>query len=148
MKRAKVFFLHPNIAITPGKICLGITDLQVWNRNEIGKRKLSKNRPIEEKESYCWIRGYESANKIAHQAQNTTVISVSDREGDIYEMLNKTPSKKNKAYWIVRSSMNRKIIEDDREQRKLWDKVKYTKVIGEIKFKLPKGKIYERNLAN
>ena len=117
-EQSQGFFLHPSIAITPEKIALGIIDLQVWNREEIGNRKSSKNRPIEEKESYCWIKGYEAANEIAQQASHTKVISVSDREGDIYEMLSKTPSEQNKAYWIVRSSINRKIKEDKTLQRK------------------------------
>lgn len=147
-EQSQGFFMHPSIAITPEKVCLGVVDLQLWNRDGIGKRKLSKNKCIEEKESYCWIKGYEAANKIAQQANDTKIISISDRGGDIYEMLERTPSATNKAYWIVRSSINRKIMQDDTDQRKIWDKVKSSKVVGEIEFKLPKGKIYEREIIN
>jgi len=88
-EKSQGFLVHPSIAITPQKNCLGIVDLQFLNRKELGKRKSSKNQKIENKESYRWVKGYDAANNIAQLSPNTTIISISDREGDIYEMLAK-----------------------------------------------------------
>ena len=75
---SKGFYLHPSIAVTPDKRCLGVLDINSWVRKEIGISKENKrlNKPIEEKESYCWLNGYEVANNIAISAPNTTIVSV------------------------------------------------------------------------
>ena len=81
------FYIHPSLALTPEKLCLGVVDYKYWAREKLGSRKDYKKIPIEEKESYRWLEGYEVANKIAIDAPDTIVISIADREGDIYELL-------------------------------------------------------------
>jgi hypothetical protein len=142
-EKSRGFYLHPSLAITPEKLCLGLLDLQVWKREELGTRFKRKDKPIEEKESYRWLKGYETANRIALDAPDTMVVSVSDREGDIYEVLEKVPSEKNKAYWLIRSNINRKALNED--NLKLQDAVKKSLPIGEIEFELPAGRIYNRD---
>jgi hypothetical protein len=99
-------------------------------------------KPIEEKESYCWLKGYEEANQIALVAPDTTVVSIADRGGDIYEVLEKIPSKTNKAYWLIRSRFNRKTLTG--ADARLWEDVKSASPIGEIEFKLAVERIYNR----
>ena len=147
-ENSKGFFMHTSIAITEDKLCLGVVDKQVINREEIGIRKSSKSRAIEDKESYRWLKGYDVANKIALLAPNTSIVSIADREGDIYEMLEKIPSTENKAFWIIRSSINRRAKNEDKVKDKIWCKVKKSEIIGQIKFKLPEGKIYQRKFSD
>ena len=75
-------------------------------------------------------------------------MSIADREGDIYEMLEKIPSAENKAFWIIRSSINRRAKNEDKAKDKIWCKVKKSEIIGQIKFKLPEGKIYQRKFSD
>lgn len=143
------FYLHPSLAITPNRLCLGIIDLETWTRKELGIRHKRKNKPIEEKETYRWLKGYEAANKIALAAPNTLIVSISDREGDIYEMLEKIPSETNKAFWLIRSQMNRKTINPLEDKGlKLWEGVRASQSLGKIEFKLPSGKIYDRRITH
>ena len=67
---------------------LGLWDTLIYARDddEHGKSAECKNRPIEQKESVRWLEGYRSAGTLAAQAPGCQVISVSDREGDIYEV--------------------------------------------------------------
>ena len=51
-------------------------------------------------------------------------MSIADREGDIYEMLEKIPSAENKAFWIIRSSINRRAKNEDKVKDKIWCKVR------------------------
>ncbi|MDP2322596.1 MAG: transposase, partial [Gammaproteobacteria bacterium] len=44
------------------------------------------DRPIEEKESYRWLEAYQDAARIAEQLPGTRIISVADREGDMFEL--------------------------------------------------------------
>lgn len=140
----KGFYLHPSIAFTPERLCLGVVDMQHWIRKEIGTRNKRKRRPIEEKETYCWLKGYEAANKIALMAPDTVVVSISDREGDIYEVLEKLPSEVNKAYWLVRCQHDRATLDEKTNKFTLHlkDQVSKTDPIGNIEFIMPAGTSY------
>lgn len=66
---SKGFYLHPSIAVTPSKSCLGVIDAQFYNRESIATDKYDRRtKPIEQRESYCWLKGYDAANKIAQAA--------------------------------------------------------------------------------
>ena len=51
-------FLYPVIAITPEKVPLGTISMPLWKRPEQSVRAKHQNKPIEEKDSDCWIEGY------------------------------------------------------------------------------------------
>lgn len=141
------FYLHPSIAITTSGLCLGVVDLQHWSRDKLGIREERKQKSIEEKESYCWLKGYKAANKIALSCPDTLVISISDREGDVYEVLENIPSQTNKAPWLIRSNINRRTLESSNKAScKIHDAVKASDPLEEIEFKLSPGKIYRRTM--
>jgi Transposase DNA-binding/Transposase Tn5 dimerisation domain len=141
-EKSQGFYLHPSIAVTPSGLCLGIVDLQYWVREKLGIREERKQKSIEEKESYCWLKGYKIANEIAFSCPNTLVVSISDREGDIYEVLEHIPSDTNKAFWLIRSNINRKTLGTIPD--KIHETVKALEPLGEIEFTLSPGKVYKR----
>jgi hypothetical protein len=49
------FYLHPTLAITPQRLCLGVIDCWTWARAQGCLGNKAPNRPIEEKESYRWL---------------------------------------------------------------------------------------------
>ncbi len=117
------FYLHPSIAVTPERVCLGVVDGYMWARDQLGKRFKHKDKPIEEKESYRWVESYRVSNEIAQQCPETLIVNVSDREGDIYELLMQS-AQENNARWLVRSTQNRQLVKDkmsrDPLAEKLW----------------------------
>ena len=62
--------------------CLGLVGAQGDVRRE-GATVNRRQRPIEEKESYRWLHGVETAEQVLKEAAHIT--HVQDREGDIYE---------------------------------------------------------------
>ena len=58
-----------------------------WGRDpeDYHKNDQRKTKPIEAKESYRWLLGYRRACTVAAAVPGTQIISISDREGDIYE---------------------------------------------------------------
>jgi hypothetical protein len=138
------FYLHPSIAVTPERCCLGVVDMQSWTRPEIGKRENRKKKPIEEKETHCWLQGYRAANVIALAAPDTVVVSISDREGDIYEVLENLPSEANKAYWLIRCNHNRSILNQitQKFELRLRETVIQSSPIGQLEFEMPAGTSY------
>jgi len=78
----KGFFVHSSLAVTPDGLPLGLLAQQVWVRADPAE-PLAKDRLIEHKESYKWLRALaESSRDIAPTVR---LIQVSDQESDIYE---------------------------------------------------------------
>ena len=83
-------FAHPLLAVTPECLPLGVIGATIWCRDArefaktpAQKRRQRKARPIEKKESFRWLNGYRRACEVAEQSPGTTVVSISDSEGDI-----------------------------------------------------------------
>ncbi len=142
------FLTHLSLAMTPEQIPLGVTDKEFIVREEKDFQKSKKRKQVsfEEKESYRWYNGYVNACNISEQAENTQIISMSDREGDIYEIFAEVERRKLEklpyADWIIRSNQNRSISKqnDDNRFKKLHEEVEKTKILGEIKFNLKSTK--------
>ncbi|HSF32694.1 MAG TPA: hypothetical protein VLK82_19750 [Candidatus Tectomicrobia bacterium] len=59
--------------------------MKVWQRPEQPVAQQRKSKPIEEKESYRWLEGYQSACEVKQACPATLVVNMADREGDIQE---------------------------------------------------------------
>jgi hypothetical protein len=108
----KGMLLHSTLAITPQRVCLGVIDGKFLRAgDEPNKTETSPHqpRPIEAKESYRWVEGYKLCVDIAEQVTDTMVVSVADRESDIYEIFEAAAQCGNKAEWLIRSSQNRRL---------------------------------------
>jgi hypothetical protein len=82
-------FVHPVLAVdAQSEECLGLVDALVWRRTK-SKAKNYQQLPIEEKESYRWVKGGERAKATLAAAAVITLID--DREGDIYEKWARLP---------------------------------------------------------
>lgn len=64
-------YLHPTLALTPERLCLGLLGVHRWVRapGSLGQDK-DPNRPLEAKESVRWVDGYRQVNELAEQLPN------------------------------------------------------------------------------
>lgn len=115
-------FLHLNETFTVNGVPLGAVGAKIWTRqqdeNEVKlspaeKRKLRRILPIEKKESFRWIEGIRDVQKLAEACPDTLCVSLSDSEGDIYELFVE-PRKTDNFHWIVRACQDRALIEEDK----------------------------------
>jgi len=146
----RALFLHPLLAVTPSKLCLGVVDVQSWYRKELHRkrhtRKETKNlnlhhRSIQEKESYCWLKGYRSAVEVAKACPGTRVIMVADRGADVFDVYDEAEQLEGvKAEWLVRAMKNRALLSEEGKRDKLLlkEKLLQTPPIGKIQFILPR----------
>ena len=119
-------FLHPTFAITPGKECLGIIDYEQWAREKLAhetpKERSARNRqrPIKDKESYRWIRGYKKAKKLAEKISDTQFVYIADREGDIYDLYQEANKEFNQsaADWIIRATYDRAVLDENSAKKR------------------------------
>ena len=80
--------LHDTMAFTEQGTPLGVLDAQCWARdpNDKGKRIRRKHLPIEQKESQKWLRSFRKVAAVQKACPNTKLISIGDRESDVYEL--------------------------------------------------------------
>ena len=140
------FHLHPLVAFTPQRLCLGVVDAEIWGRDpgEFGKRRDKASKPIEDKESFRWLQGYRRACAVAQECPTTQIISVSDAEGDIYEcfLAARAEPGQRKADWIIRASQDRLLIKnpstEDAGIRKLRQALTAAPVSGTVELEVAK----------
>lgn len=112
--------------------CIGLAE-QTWycrDNSEYGKRAYRKMRNYQEKESYWWEH---ASKQISEQFGNKMddVISVCDREADIYEYL--SYKLENNQRFIVRARVNRLITSTG---NKLFEEVLETPCVGTYKLQI------------
>ena len=80
--------LHDTLAFTPAGLPLGVVHIECWarERNPTLSAQQRKALPIELKESQRWLNSYQRVCDIQSLCPNTRVVSVGDRESDIYEL--------------------------------------------------------------
>jgi hypothetical protein len=87
-----------------------VSDIKTWIREEDREPKKEEERklaPIEQKESFRWLDSIERSKKVLTGCEMIT--SISDREGDIYEVFSTAPD--DKTHLLIRSRDNRNIAE-------------------------------------
>ena len=136
------YLLHPTVALTPGQVNLGILGANFWQRPEKSIRHLRASKPIEEKESYRWLTGYQRACQVQARCPDTLVISVADREGDIYEWLVDAQNRplEEKAESIIRAKSNRRVDTESSETQYLWETMSRSPMMGELNLVIPRTK--------
>jgi hypothetical protein len=129
--------LHDTLAFTEEGTPLGVIDAQCWAREEEaqGKSKHRKSLPIEEKESVKWIRSFQKLREIQALCPQTTLISIGDRESDIYELFVEATRTPNEPKLLVRSERSRERKVDDEY---LWEQLANQTPDGVLKLYLPK----------
>lgn len=138
---AQGLILHDTMAFTTEGVPLGLLDNQVWARDkEVGKSKDKHKKPIEDKESIKWLKSYRASSEVQKVCPNTTIVSVGDREADIYDLFYEAHTSIEQghgAQLLVRASSGskRKTVEHEY----IWDKLNNIKSSGSYEI------IIERN---
>ncbi len=127
-------YIHPTLAITPDRLCLGVLDQWSWARdaaNHGGKdRQHRLKRPLEEKESYRWLEGYRCVCDLQTVLPQTRLVYVADRDSDLFELFEEGQS--GEAAWLIRAVQDRRLVDG----RHLWEALRETETIGTLEFDL------------
>jgi hypothetical protein len=126
--------MHSSLVVNEQGVPLGVLDTQVYAPHYDGSQK-SKSRPIEQKESYRWLRTVENASQIHPLIPETELICVSDRESDIFELLDYRRRKTRSVHLLVRAKYNRSL--EDHPER-LFDHLGNLPVMGEARIQVPR----------
>lgn len=137
---AQGILMHGTMAYTTQGTAMGLIDVQVWARDpkEFGKSAKRYERPIEQKESYKWLKSFQGAARLQRQLGSaTTVVSVGDREADIYELFLLAQKDPFNPKLLVRAERNR-LLQD--ANLSLWQYMESQAAAGERVIGIPRRK--------
>ena len=137
---AQGILLHDTMAYSTEGTAMGLVDIQVWARDpqQFGKRVTRYQRPIEQKESFKWLKSFQGAARLQRQlGAATTVVSVGDREADVYELFLLALSDPAHPKLLVRAERDRRV-QDGSEC--LWEYMESQPVAGQRLLHIPKRK--------
>ena len=105
--------LHSTLTVSTDGLPLGVLRAQCWapTGKSPEETRPSSVIPIEEKETYCWVKGLRDCREVAEQVPQTRLVSVLDREADFYELFDE--QRRNPAVeLLVRAQYNRNTIDN------------------------------------
>ena len=111
--------------------------MQCWARDfdDIGKKKRRHQLPIEQKESHKWLVSFDKLSQAQKRCANTTLVSVGDREADIYELFELALRDPCAPKLLVRAFQNRVLAG---EQGHLWPKLAQQPISGIQEVSVPR----------
>ena len=76
------------LAVTPDKLCRGVMGADFFDREPetLGKADERSSLPLEQQESFRGLEGYRPACGLAAECPQTQIVSVADREADLYDI--------------------------------------------------------------
>jgi hypothetical protein len=141
--------LHSALAMEPmNGQSIGLLWQKLWNREpkqkppknetsvqkkkrQAATRKLARNRPFEDKESYRWVEALTIVEKLV--SKHTRAVHVFDREGDITEVFVHVRQLQHTGV-LVRAAHNRSL---DSDSERLWSKLEAQPISFEQEIELP-----------
>lgn len=136
--------LHDTMAFTPEGTPLGLLNVQCWARDaeEAGKRARRHELPLEAKESLKWLVSYRAVAEAQKLCPNTVLISVADREADIYELFHEAAQDPQGPRLLVRAerTRQRRVESDDEEPQRqaLWSRMESELIAGKLEVAVPR----------
>jgi len=133
--------VQPTFVVTPERVPLGLIHQHVWVRDpeDFGKskKKGAEDRPIEEKESFKWLESFEASERFQKElgTTETKAISVFDREGDVFEVLQRALRPGTKSGLLVRANWDRRV---EHPQKYLWSFMEAQPVAGTLTIRVPR----------
>ncbi len=148
--------MHDTLAFDVVGTPLGLLDVQCWVRPPsppmVGKREQTpeeketarkekekkdredKKAPIEVKESYKWLKSFEAVAEIQKRCPGTMLVSMGDRESDIYELFALAQKDPNGPKLLIRAVQPRKKTDGTALWKTLLDRASG----GEIVLRVPR----------
>ena len=128
--------LHSSLALTTDGLPLGVLKSVCYSPEKKGKAgKKSIGRPIEQKKSFRWLEGYRDCVEVAKKAPKTRLLTVMDREADIFELFVDAEPTRKRVGVLVRARHNRHL--EDREH-KLFEELKASQNTAQIEVVIPR----------
>lgn len=113
--------LHSTLALDPQGRFFGLLGADCWARpkGKTPRRRRHQKESILKKERARWLQSYREVQRLARLHPQHLWVSVTDREGDIYEVFNQATGAGQCAGLLVRARHERSLMDYPRVQRAL-----------------------------
>jgi hypothetical protein len=118
--KGRGLWLHSMLAFREDGVGLGVLHAQCWARPEeenSGDPRGRNAKSIDEKESGRWLEAFGQAAEAARRLPQVQLVSITDREGDIYELHDQGQLAPPNLHTLIRAQHDRKL----ESHQKLWD---------------------------
>ncbi len=134
---AQGLHLHSSLAMTVQGVPLGFIDAQCWARDPqaFGKKAKRHALPIQDKESWRWIKSYQALAAVQKRNPHVQLVSMGDREADIYELFEEALCEPGGPKLLVRAMHDRKVQD---EQQRLFETIRAKPIAGYQPIELPR----------
>ncbi len=78
--------MHSTLAISADGLPLGVLRVECGAAQGLKAKMSGSKKPIEEKKTFSWIKGFRDCLEIKQKVPHTSLISVMDREADFFEL--------------------------------------------------------------
>lgn len=132
--------LHDTLAFTPDGVPLGVLDAECWAREAIPeepKQGKTPRRGVEETEALRWLTSYLQSARVQALLPQTRVVSVADREADIYELFAQAQETPAGPDLLIRANRSRARRVAAEEQPRLWEHVTTQPEAGTLALHIP-----------
>lgn len=129
--------LHDTLCFNTEATPLGLLDVQLWARDpeDFGKKHRRAKVPIEQKESHKWLKSFQAAAEAQKRCPDTVVVSVGDREADIYELFLLAVKDSKGPKLLVRAEQKR-LLADSQEH--LWPHLRRQRLAATVEVHVPR----------
>jgi hypothetical protein len=129
--------VHDSLAFNLEGTPLGLLDVQCWARDpaQFGQSEQRKAIDFQDKESVKWLRSLQALERVQSQCPETRLVSIGDREADIYELFHWATHKPGRPSLLVRAEHNRRL---EQEFGYLWETMAMERVAGFKQLRLPR----------
>lgn len=129
--------VHSTLAFNVAGTPLGLVDVQCWPRDpeDFGKKHARHQLPLEAKESVRWLRSLEQLERLQPRCPPTRLVSVGDREADIYELFVWATAKAGRPDLLIRAERDR-LLADSQEH--LLEHLQAQPLAGHLQLRLPR----------
>jgi len=128
--------MHTSLGLTINGLPLGLLDQKIFSRINYPEDRNHRDIPIEDKESYKWLESLKNTKDVLKDIE---VVTVCDREADIYEFF-KLSYEINSPV-LVRAKANRTVNKNSKcseiNNLKLWEFMENQPVMGEFDVEVP-----------
>jgi len=146
----KGLVMHTAFGVSPAGLPIGILHQKIWSRKpDLKKSRNYRFIPIEEKEPFKWINALrETVNLLTSSQQKKKIISIADREADVFEFM--VEHKNLGTSFIIRAKSNRPINKNKKRSKtkeNLWEHMEKLQPSAVLEVEVPEKKGQPKRIA-
>jgi hypothetical protein len=128
--------LHSMLAMSTEGLPLGVlrSECTAPQPKSLDDKRAASAMPIEEKKTFCWLEAVRDCQELKRLMPHTTIVNISDREADFFEMFDDQRNNSTGVKLLVRAKHDRAT----NGEYKLFETARRAQVAAEVEIEIPR----------